>query len=24
VIPPHFAGNPGDTPIQVVLLITVR
>jgi hypothetical protein len=24
VVPPHFAGNPGDTPIQVILVITVR
>jgi hypothetical protein len=24
VVPPHFAGNPGDSPIQVILLITVR
>ncbi len=24
VIPAHYPGNPGDTPIQVVLLITVR
>jgi hypothetical protein len=24
LIPPHFAGNPGDIPIQVALLITVR